>query len=279
MGGLMDLSLLDRLRISARIAPAVSASEAFWYFLFAGCAWLLFDVLLVRRLRRRRIAQEPHRLAQMRRELLYSLRSMAVYGVMGGLIAFLALSGWTQIYMRVEKYGWTYFVISIGLMILLHDAYFYWTHRLMHDRRLFRRFHATHHQSTNPSPWAAYSFSVGEAAVQAGIAPLVFLLMPTHPAAFSLFMIWQITFNVFGHCGYEIWPRWFLHSRLGKILNTPTHHAMHHERFRGNYGLYFNFWDRLMGTNHGDYAARFAQVTSQEAAQPLETPRESMAAT
>lgn len=51
-------------------------------------------------------------------------------------------------------------------------------------------------------------------------------------------------------------------SRLRFFLNTPTNHAMHHEWMRGNYGLYFNFWDRLMRTNHRDYEARFNEVTS-----------------
>jgi sterol desaturase/sphingolipid hydroxylase (fatty acid hydroxylase superfamily) len=37
---------------------------------------------------------------------------------------------------------------------------------------------------------------------------------------------------------------------------------MHHETLRGNYGLYFNVWDRLMGTNHANYESRFVEVTS-----------------
>jgi sterol desaturase/sphingolipid hydroxylase (fatty acid hydroxylase superfamily) len=37
---------------------------------------------------------------------------------------------------------------------------------------------------------------------------------------------------------------------------------MHHETLRGNYGLYFNIWDRLMGTNHAQYEARFREVTT-----------------
>jgi len=50
--------------------------------------------------------------------------------------------------------------------------------------------------------------------------------------------------------------------RLGRFINTPTNHAMHHEFIRGNYGLYFNYWDRLMGINHAQYEQRFAEVTS-----------------
>ncbi len=46
------------------------------------------------------------------------------------------------------------------------------------------------------------------------------------------------------------------------MLNSVTHHALHHEKFRANFGLYFNVWDRLMGTNHRDYEHRFAQATA-----------------
>lgn len=91
--------------------------------------------------------------------------------------------------------------------------------------------------------------------------PLTVMLIPIHPLAFIAFMLWQITFNVIGHAGYEIFPRWMLDCWLGKFLNTPTNHIMHHEHFGANYGLYFNVWDRLMGTNHERYAERFREVT------------------
>jgi sterol desaturase/sphingolipid hydroxylase (fatty acid hydroxylase superfamily) len=37
---------------------------------------------------------------------------------------------------------------------------------------------------------------------------------------------------------------------------------MHHQYFKGNYGLYFLFWDRIMGTLREDYDARFDAVKS-----------------
>ena len=73
-------------------------------------------------------------------------------------------------------------------------------------------------------------------------------------------MLWQISFNVLGHCGYELFPRWFVRSWLGRILNTATHHAQHHETNRANFSLYFNYWDRLLGTNHQRYEERFAEA-------------------
>ena len=48
-------------------------------------------------------------------------------------------------------------------MIVAQDAYIYWLHRWMHRSRWRRRLHRRHHLSHNPSPFAAYSFDLGEA--------------------------------------------------------------------------------------------------------------------
>ena len=131
----------------------------------------------------------------------------------------------------------------------------------MHHPRLFRYFHRTHHLSVNPTPWSSFAFSPLEALVQAAIFPIAVTVMPVHPLAFGLFMVWQMLFNVIGHTGYEYNPAGFMRSPLRYLLNTPTNHIMHHESMRGNFGLYFNFWDRIMGTNHPGYEQRFAEVT------------------
>jgi sterol desaturase/sphingolipid hydroxylase (fatty acid hydroxylase superfamily) len=73
----------------------------------------------------------------------------------------------------VEEYGWGYFFISVAVMLVLHDAYFYWTHRAMHRPRLFKVFHRVHHLSTNPSQWAAFAFHPLEAVVEAGILVII----------------------------------------------------------------------------------------------------------
>jgi len=35
---------------------------------------------------------------------------------------------------------------------------------------------------------------------------------------------------------------------------------MHHSKFNCNYGLYFNIWDRIMGTLHHEYMNKFDEV-------------------
>ena len=236
------------------------------YAFFAGLAWLLAFVFFKRRWWHRKIVQREPLSADVRREMRYSLITLVAFGAVGAGTVWMAKAGWTQMYWRLDERGWGWFFGSIVATIFLHDAWFYWTHRLMHHPRLFRWFHRGHHLSTNPSPWAAYAFDPPEAVVQALIFPLAVTLIPMHPLAFFIFMTWQIVFNVIGHTGYEIWPRWMMDTWLGKFMNSPTNHAMHHEAFRANYGLYFNLWDRLMGTNHERYEERFREVTSRAAA-------------
>ncbi|TDU71352.1 sterol desaturase/sphingolipid hydroxylase (fatty acid hydroxylase superfamily) [Prosthecobacter fusiformis] len=234
------------------------------YLLFAGIAWLLGYVLFKRQWFHRKIVAKFPKSSEVWREIGYSALSMLIFGLVGAATFYAYRQGWTQMYGKVGKYGMVWFWASIGCAIVIHDAWFYWTHRLMHHRRLFRWFHRVHHLSHNPTPWAAYAFSPLEALVQALIFPLLTVIMPIHGLAFGLFMMWQISFNIVGHMGYEFHPRWLMQSPLRYIINTPTNHIMHHEKMRGNYGLYFNWWDRLMGTNHEEYERRFSEVTTRE---------------
>jgi len=234
----------------------------FRYALFAGIAWVLgYRLFKSRWFHRKIIARLPEK-EDVQRELAYSALTVLIFGLIGAATVVAGKAGWTQMYWRISDFSMAWFWVSIGCAILLHDTYFYWTHRMMHHPKLFRWTHRVHHLSHNPSPWASYAFAPWEAVVQAGIFPLTALVMPIHPLAFAIFMGWQITFNVLGHTGYEFHPRGLMDSWLKRILNTPTNHVMHHEKMAGNYGLYFNIWDRLMGTNHQDYEARFREVTS-----------------
>lgn len=259
------VALSQKFGLTLRTAFETAGVQLALYLVLAGLLWMAFYHLFRRRSAGRKIVPALPTRRQIGREVLFSLRSIAVFGIVTTGVVYAAYSGWTRIYTDVDRHGWVWFWGSIAVAVMMHDAYFYGTHRLLHRPALFRSVHRTHHQSTNPTPWAAYCFSIGEALVQAGIGPLVVLTIPMHPAAFGLFMLWQISFNVFGHLGYEVFPGWFLRSPLGRFFNTPTHHALHHEQFRTNFGLYFNVWDRLMGTNHPGYEARFAEVTTHRA--------------
>jgi sterol desaturase/sphingolipid hydroxylase (fatty acid hydroxylase superfamily) len=135
----------------------------------------------------------------------------------------------------------------------------------MHHKLFFKTFHLLHHKSTNPSPWAAYSFHPLEALVEAGIFVVFLFTIPIHYLHLLIFFFIMIVYNVYGHLGYELYPKWFSRHKIGKWINTSISHNQHHQFFKGNYGLYFTVWDRFMGTIRPDYEKQFEQVKSRKA--------------
>ena len=101
-----------------------------------------------------------------------------------------------------------------------------------------------------------------EAVVEAFIIVLIAFLFPVHPLAVGIFLLFMMVYNVYGHLGYELYPKGFSKSFVGKWINTSVNHNLHHQTFTGNYGLYFLYWDRWMGTLQEDYDEKFDQVKS-----------------
>lgn len=135
-----------------KTALFIALNDLTHYVLFAGLAWLLGYVLFRGWWHGRKIIQEMPSRADMRREAMWSALTVVIYGLVGSSTLALKKLGWTQIYTQVDDFGWGWFWGSIVVVIFVHDAYFYWTHRLIHHPRLFRFFHGVHHESHNPSP-------------------------------------------------------------------------------------------------------------------------------
>ncbi len=144
-------------------------------------------------------------------------------------------------------------------MFLLHDTWFYWTHRLLHLPWLAHH-HRHHHASRSPTPWTAYTFGPLEAVFQSSFVPLVLFVLPLHTSIIVLFYGGMLLRNLIGHSGFEVFPPAFLRSPWLSWLTTVTHHDLHHQKGRYNFGLYTRLWDRWMGTEDPDYPEEYAQV-------------------
>jgi lathosterol oxidase len=158
-------------------------------------------------------------------------------------------------------YGWLYAVATILLVVIAHDTYFYWTHRLMHFSRPFTSIHRLHHLSVTPTPWTGFAFSPLEALIHAAYVPLFTAVFPLHWCVYTFFILHMMIRVVQIHSGIEIFssdervpkpPRWIV---------TTTHHDLHHRRGTSNYGLYFTFWDWLMGTQDAEYDREFSRCS------------------
>ena len=189
---------------------------------------------------------------QIRSEIGWSLLSAAIYGVPAGVVAWgWQARGWTRIYADVHAQPLWYLPVSLLLYLFAHDTWFYWTHRLMHRPRWFRIAHAVHHASRPPTAWAAMSFHPLEALTGAVVIPVLVFLVPIHVGVLGLVLAIMTVMGVTNHMGWEMFPRAVVHSRIGRWVITASHHHLHHEQYRCNYGLYFRVWDRACGTDRG----------------------------
>lgn len=233
------------------------------YLTFTGLAYLFFYVWRHKRFWGAKIQQRYPATKHIIREIIYSVSTILIFGVVIMATTWAGYHGYTRDYKDINQYGWLYYFFSIGLMIVAHDTYFYWTHRLMHLKPLFKRFHIIHHIPTNPTPFSAYCFHPVEAFMEVGIIPLIVFTIPYHLSALAIYSVYTLMLNVGGHLGFEFFPKWFAKNKISKWHNTATHHNMHHRLVKYNYGLYFNFWDRIMGTNHPHYEEAFDDVIAQ----------------
>lgn len=242
--------------------PNIVLFDLLRYLIPASLFFLIFWVIARKGLMHLFIQRTFPKSKQLWKEFAYSMSTVIIFSLVGFGIYSAEHAGLTLIYNNVDHYGVTYMAISFGITLLFHDFYFYWTHRLMHHKKLFRHVHRIHHESTNPSPWAAYSFHPWEALVQATVLPIMVFTLPLHPLTIFLFLTYMITRNVIGHLGFEILPKGFTRNKWLNWNTAITHHNMHHEHFHSNYGLYFTWWDKWMKTEHEKYSEAFDEVKS-----------------
>jgi lathosterol oxidase len=240
------------------------------YFLFAGLLYALFYVWKKRDFFKYKIQQKYPDNKHILREIKYSLLSISVFAGVGTLMFTLTKMGYTKAYTDFNEHSVGYFILSVVVMILAHDVYFYFAHRFMHWKAIYPYVHKIHHQSTNPSPWAAFAFHPVEALLEVAIAPIMLFVLPLHPFAILAWLLFMTTMNVIGHLGFETFPKGFTKGTITKWLNTSTHHNMHHKYVTANYGLYFNVCDRLLGTNHKAYDTEFEMVKERTEKMSLE---------
>ncbi|MBL8917090.1 MAG: sterol desaturase family protein [Archangium sp.] len=242
------------------------------YVVMAGGAYLVFwkwksnPVTKTRRLQHAAFTSED-----LRREVLLSLLTAVLFGsffavVYGGQTPRpLVYSG---LWGALEFCAW------LLLVLVVHDTFFYWSHRLSHHRALFRHAHRVHHLSRNPSPFAALAFHPLDAFVQIIWAVPLGMLLPIPSSVWLAFAFVAMFINVLGHCGVELYPRsWATHPVLG-WLNSASAHDQHHLKLERNFGLYFTFWDRVCGTAERVASVALEGATASGVVELLHRPEE-----
>ncbi|MEL7544195.1 MAG: sterol desaturase family protein [Pseudomonadota bacterium] len=237
--------IVDYLITSVLLSAIIAAR----YFVVAGFFhWLLWSDG-ARSVWARRLARRKPNPKLMRHERNWSLVASVIYGFAGGIVIDVFLDGGTALYTGLTAADIWYVPLSIFICLAIHDTWFYWSHRLMHHPKLFPAIHRTHHISHDPTPWAAFSFSPWESLSGAVLLPAVAFVLPLHVGAAVAVLVIMTIASVLNHVGWEVLPDRMIKGVFGRHIITATHHNLHHHDYGVNYGLYFRFWDRVMGTD------------------------------
>lgn len=183
------------------------------------------------------------------KESLANLSMGASYKIADGI----AVALFVQLFFDwVHQFGLQYTpndgIWSVILIILIADLGWYCLHYLAHKVRWGWAAHVTHHSSTrmNYSTALRQNFTMPFSGV---------LMLQWIPIALVGFDKTWATIAIELNLAYQF----FLHTeqyspldRFGAILNTPSHHRVHHgnqgQQIDTNFGGVLIIWDRLFGT-------------------------------
>ena len=134
-----------------------------------------------------------------------------------------------------------YAVVWLCAIPFWREFHFYWTHRLIHWRPLYKHVHYLHHKNVNPGPWSGMAMHPLDHLLYFSVV-LIHWVVPSHPVHFLFNSQHTALTPAGGHHGFE-----------GPILKgrLPTgsyFHYLHHRYFECNYGEATLPLDKWFGT-------------------------------
>ncbi len=220
------------------------------YFLISGVVyWYFYIKDHGPKVRSQSLRSKPVRWNLIRKDMELSVGASVLFALCAATITLASDAGCTLLYQSLDRYGWGYLIFSYVISLILQDTYFYFLHRAFHHPRWFKLIHQGHHRSGDPTPWTSFAFDPLEVIMQAVFLMVIVYIIPLHFFVMIALLLTMTIWSVWNHLGYELFSSKFPHHWLSRWFIGPTHHAIHHRRHHLHYGLYFTFWDRIMGTH------------------------------
>jgi ring-1,2-phenylacetyl-CoA epoxidase subunit PaaE len=228
-------------------------------FLF-GTLYFVFWILLGKKFSNRKIQLSKRAgCSQIKGEIFTALISSVGSTLFMLLLLSLKDNGTLKFYIEPSKYGLSYQIVTVIVLLLVSDTWFYWSHRIMHHPKIYKYVHALHHKSLDVNPFTSQSFHVIEAVwLTLWLLPLA-MIMPISMSALGVMQILGMFNNIKSHLGYEFYPKFFKIPPFNMLV-TATNHSLHHTQYNGNYGLFFRFWDIICGTELNDTNKLFEEI-------------------
>lgn len=225
------------------------------YLITAGGAYWLLYLTVEKKLPRNWFGSKQQIWEAISEDIKLSTLSAILFALSAACFMGCYQLGFTRVYLQWSLSDLPYLVFSYVVVLLLQDTYFYFMHRLFHQPLLFKRFHQGHHRSKTPTPWTSFAFDPLEAAIQALFLLCLTFIIPLHGGVLVALLMTMTVWAVGNHLGLQVVPDSRLSRWWGGWCIGSGHHLIHHCRYTRHYGLYFTFWDKIMGTQDATYEA------------------------
>jgi lathosterol oxidase len=213
----------------------------FFYFSLSGLSYLIFFVWGKKRF---------HPTYEADKATIHEQMRWGVYGVLGNAVLtaplhWLIANGYSRAYWDLSETHWgmpalVFFPVSILLYLAFTETWIYWVHRWLHIPAVFRLLHKPHHKWRATTSWASMAFHPLDSFLQALPHHLALFLFPVNVYLYLVMLNFVMLWSVMIHDRVSL-VRW-------SFINYTGHHTLHHWYFTCNYGQFFTFWDKLMGT-------------------------------
>ena len=150
------------------------------------------------------------------------------------------------------------FVAMFFAVWLFEAVHFYFTHRWLHSRALYR-FHDLHHNNVTLGPWSGISMHPVEHVLYFS-AMLLHLVVWSHPIHMLYHGFFLSVGASWSHSGYGD-----LHIRGRSLLDMgDMFHTLHHRFYRCNYGQAIVPLDKWFGSFHDGTAEATAAILKRQ---------------
>ena len=148
-----------------------------------------------------------------------------------------------------------WFVLMLLGIPFWDSFHFYFVHRFLHWKPLYRLVHSVHHRNESTGPWSGFSMHPVEHLIYLS-SVLIHTVLASHPIHIFFHMQWNAIGAGTSHSGYESL------TFRGKpvIFLSPFHHQLHHRLYNCNYGNSLVPVDKWFGSDHDGTPAAWVAV-------------------
>lgn len=189
---------------------------------------------------------------QLKMEIIMSYKAFPFLSILTAPFFVLELRGYSKLYWNYSAqnpFSWIELLIASIFFLVFTDTGIYWIHRFEHTFPwIYKYIHKPHHKWINPTPFAAFAFHPLDGWAQSVPYHLFVFLYPMQIGVYLGLFVFVQLWTVSIHDGVD-WCGEKEGSLRSHFLNGSLHHTIHHSKFVYNYGQYFTFWDRVMGSH------------------------------